>query len=96
MATRIIEFGGDDRADDLPIIPYVQYITAQTPLTATGTSAQSAAFDLSTTVVVIDTDEQVYVHFGSNPTATTSHIRIPAGGRAEFSVTPGHKVAVRT
>ena len=96
MATRIIEFGGDDRPDELPLIPYQQYITAQTPITATATSAQSSAFNAATSLVVIDSDEAVHVHVASNPTATTSHMVCPAGGRLDLSVKAGDKVAVRT
>ena len=97
MATRIIEYGGADRNDGLPVIPSRQFITAQTPLTATATSAQSAAFNLGTTLVCVQSDEQIYVRVGTaNPTATTSNYRIAAGGEAYFSVNGGDRVALRT
>lgn len=96
MATRILECGGTivARTDGLPVYP--QEWTAQAAMTATGTSAQSAAFASGTNLVVIDTDEQVYVKIGNNPTATTNDLRIPAGQRQEFTVTAGNKVAIRT
>ncbi len=96
MATRIIEYGGDDRADSLPLVPAIQEVAEQTALTATGTSAQSAAFSGGTTIICVQSDEQVYVRLGSNPTATANSYRIPAGGEQFFSVRPAWKVAVRT
>ena len=97
MATRIIEYGGRSMGD-YPVIPACQYVTEQAALTATATSQQSAAFNVATKLVIVDSDEQVYVALGSNPTAATTSLRIPAGQRAEFAV-PGNgtwKVAVRT
>ena len=98
MATRIIEFGGDDRSDDLPVVPSSQRITSQSAITATGTSAQSAAFDNATSLVCVQSDEAVYVLFGTNPTATTNDYRIQAGGEQFFTIPYGKswKVAVRT
>ena len=95
MPTRIIEFGGSDRTDDLPVVPARQYVTAQTALTATATSAQGAIVNAATTLVCVQSDEAVYIRFGSNPTATVNDYRIPAAGEQFFSVGPGDRVAVR-
>lgn len=94
MATRILEFGAAVGNDDLPVIP--QLITAQTALTASGSSAQSAAFAEGTVMICIDSDEAVYVAIGANPTATTNHYRVKAGTERFFLAQAGQKVAIRT
>jgi hypothetical protein len=96
MATRIIEYGDKRRTDSFPVVPSTTKITAQTPLTANGTSAQSAAFNAATNMICVQSDEAVYVNIGTNPTATTSDYRIQAGGEQWFDVVAGQKVAVRT
>jgi hypothetical protein len=95
MATRILEYSGYwSGGDNPPCLPSVADVV-QSPLTASGTSQQSAAFATGTTLVVVDSDEKVHVAFGANPTATTSYVAIPAGARAEFNLTgAGQKVAV--
>lgn len=96
MPTRILEFSGSTvaRTDGLPVYP--QEWTAQAAMTATGTSAQSSAFASGTCMVEVESDEQIYVKIGANPTATTNDMRIPAGGSRTFTVTAGNKVAIRT
>lgn len=94
MATRIIEYGGRDRTDGLAAIPAV--VATQAAITATITSAQSAAFNAATNLVCVDSDEAVHVAFGTNPTATTDNFKVAAGDAAFFTVKSGDKVAVRT
>lgn len=95
MATRIIEYG--NLIGNAPtIIPSTTKVTAQAAMTATGTSAQSAAFSDATSVVCIQSDEAIYAAFGSNPTATANDYRIQAGGEQFFHVSPSWKVAIRT
>ena len=98
MATRIIEYGGKDRADTFPVVPATQKITSQAALTATATSAQSVAVNASTSIVLVQSDEAVYVALGTNPTATTNDYRLQVGGEQYFSVPPNGawKIAVRT
>lgn len=98
MATRIIEYGGGPANRNVAAVPASQGVTSQSALTATGTSAQSAAVNASTSIVLIQSDETVYVSFGTNPTATTNDYRIQAGGEQYFDVPLGQswKVAVRT
>lgn len=99
MATRIIEYGGPGiLGNHYPVIPADMKVTEQTAMTATGTSAQSAAVANATGFVIVDTDEQIYVALGTSPTATANSLRIGAGSRAEFSVPPGlsWKVAIKT
>ncbi len=94
MATRIIEYGGKDRADSLPIVPPA--IRSQTAMTATGASAQSAATGLDCDMVCVQSDEAIYVAVGANPTATANDYRIAAAGEQFFDIRPGDKVAIRT
>lgn len=94
MAVRILE--STDTGRDMPIRRPATVV--QTPITASGTSAQSAAFAASTRIVTVQADEAVHVKFGSNPTATTSDHKIAAGGQEDFAVEPNEskKVAVIT
>jgi hypothetical protein len=96
MATRIIEYGAS--ASVLPLVPAVNKVTAQSALTATGTSQQSSAVQVGTAIVLVQSDEAVYVAFGTNPTATTNDYRLQAGTEQFFAVPPGQswKAAVRT
>ena len=95
MATRILEYTGEyAKGDNPPCLPSVCDVV-QSALTASGTSQQSAAFAVGTTLVVIDSDQKVHVKFGSNPTATTADLAIAAGSFREFNLTgTGQKVAV--
>lgn len=97
MSVRILEMRRGNSSwgvfDNLEALPFD---TVQSPLTANGTSQQSAAFHEDTTVVTVEADEAVHVTAGTNPTATTSHPKIPAGGVRSFRVTGGHKLAVIT
>jgi hypothetical protein len=99
MATRIIEYGGPGVwGPSFNIVPAEQRVVSQSALTATGTSAQSAAFNAATGLVLVQSDEAIYVLLGANPTATTDNYRIQAGNEQFFSIPGGQswKVAVRT
>lgn len=93
MAVRIIEFGGWGSSSRFPSYP--SPLATQTPLTATTTSQQSAVLGTGTSDVLIDSDEDVHVAVGSNPTATTGHMKVKAGYPTPFAAAPGYKVAVR-
>lgn len=93
MAVRILESA--PIGDRFPV-RRGEIVTAQTAITATSTSAQSAAFNALTGIVHVQADEAVHVAFGASPTATTAHFKIAAGETHDFIVTPGHKMAVRT
>lgn len=69
---------------------------ADQTVTTSGTSAQSAAFNANTAFIAISTPaaQAVCCKFGANPTATTSHLRLPANGLFFFGVKPGQKVAL--
>lgn len=66
---------------------------AQAPVAVSGVSAQSAAFQAGTRFVRIVATTDVYLAFGSNPTATSTGILLPAGVVEVFPVNGGEKVA---
>lgn len=91
MATAIVrEYDGIDIQS--PVEPGV---TTQS-VTTSASSAQSAAFNGRTTLIAISTPaaQAIAVLFGKNPTATTSHLRLPANSLFFFRVSPGDKVAM--
>ena len=80
----------------VPQIAREPAVTTQ-QVTASGTSAQSSAFNASTNYVRLIADVAVYIAFGSDPTAVdASDLYLPAGTAEYFGITPGHKVAVIT
>lgn len=79
----------------------VYYQAAKMPAVASqtvaisGSSAQSAAFSTTTGLIRIHTDAICNVVIGgTNPTATTSAMRLIAGQTEYFVVTAGDKLAV--
>ena len=66
---------------------------ASQSVATSGSSAQSAAFGTDTTVVRLMASQDVYLAFGSNPTATSTGLHLPAGVPEYFAVTAGEKVA---
>lgn len=71
-------------------------VVDQTPITTTGTSAQSAAFAPATKLVRIHTDGIISVKFGAAPTADVNTKRMAANTTEYFGVRPGDKVALIT
>lgn len=71
-------------------------LTEQTPITISGTSAQSAAFNVKTRVIRVHADAICSILVGANPTATTANKRLAANSTEYFSVQPGDKLAVIT
>lgn len=67
--------------------------TDQSPVTFT-TATQSAAFGGTTRYVTIVGSAAFHYLVGSNPTATTNHLKIPADTPWSFGVTPGDKLSV--
>ena len=84
--------------DGFSSVPAWSQVKVQTPITATTTAASSSAFQMHSNMLCINSDEAVYVAFGTAPTATTSDFRVPANGTQFFDVQPGvsWKVSVRT
>ena len=60
------------------------------------TSTQSAALNADARYVRVIADANCHIQVGSNPTATTSHLRLIADMPEYFAVTPGHKIAAVT
>lgn len=58
-----------------------------------GSSAASPAFSSQTSVVRVVSTTDCFVRFDANPTATTSHMYLPAGVVEYFLVTSGHRIA---
>ena len=69
-------------------------LVVQTPVTISGTSAQSDAFSAQTKFIRVHADVIASIAFGENPTATTDDDRLVAGQTEYFGVYPGMKVAV--
>lgn len=91
MGFRIMESGGTGDGIHLRRAPF---IATQNLTAATGTSAQSSAFNAGTRIVTIQSDEACYILFGANPTAVTATgFKVGAGETHDMVVTPGHKVA---
>lgn len=65
----------------------------QTPITTSGTSAQSSAFSGDTKMIRAWCDTQSAIVVGSNPTATTNNMPMAAGAGEYFNVIPGQKAA---
>ena len=97
MATRIIEYGGRS-AGDYPVVPADHYVTKQPAMTATASSARSAAFNDATTLVCVQSDEAINceVDGTATPTATADSYVINAAAEQWFKVVPGAKVAIKT
>lgn len=93
MAVKIIELAGigatDGSAKDAPIINAATVITSQS-VTIGGVA--SAAFDLRTRYVEIDSDTACRVEFGSAPAGTGHTFYIPATTPRQFGVNAGDKV----
>jgi len=66
---------------------------AEQALSISGTSAQSSAFGSTTTLIRVTTDSTCSILVGSNPTATTSNLRLSADAVEYFYVKPGDKLA---
>jgi len=77
-------------AGNMPV--FAEPGTDQTPLTFS-TTAQSAAFATGTKFIVIVSSADFHYVVGSNPTATTNALKIPANAPLAIGVTAGHKIA---
>jgi len=71
-------------------------VVEQTPVTVSGTSAQSAAFGANTRYIMFTCDGIFSWTIGNNPTATTSKMRFAADQVYHIQVQPGDKIAFIT
>jgi hypothetical protein len=60
-----------------------------TSVTASGTTAQSAAFNAQTSFVMVHAQEAVCLAWGTNPTATTAKQRMAAGETRFYGIPAG-------
>lgn len=93
--TEFVSVGGTGNFPVQGALADGQY-TEQTPITTSGSSQQSAAFQTNTKFVRIHTDGIMSIAFGVNPTATVNTMRLAANQTEYFSVIPGQKLAVIT
>jgi hypothetical protein len=70
-------------------------LTDQTPLSFSATAAASAAFNDGTSYIAITSDADFHYLVATNPTATTTHMRIKADTLLYLGVKSGHKISVR-
>lgn len=68
----------------------------QAPITLSGASQQSAAFNVDTRFVAITADGIFSYLVGADPTVTADMLRVTAGQIIFVGVKPGHRVAVIT
>ena len=96
MATLFITGFAQEGIDALGrVVPAVrQPPVAEQTVTIGASSAQSAALNDNTTIVRLHTDSACHVSFGSNPTATTSNMRMGAGQTEYFIVPAGSSLKV--
>ena len=76
--------------------PSIAPVVEQTPITSSGSSQQSAAFNAKTNRIRVHTDGIISFQVGANPTASTSTSRMAANATEYFAVSPGAKIAVIT
>lgn len=74
-------------------VPRISDKTVQN-VTISGTSAQSSALQDGTTYVRIIADVAAYIEFGTNPTASSSTMYLPAGIFVDYSVPPGESYKI--
>lgn len=90
MSVKANEFivGGASEPSWQAIIPGASQVVA-----FTGSSAQSVALAAATTLIRVTSNQDCFLAFGSNPTATNTAFFLPAGAVDYLGVTPGTKVA---
>lgn len=95
MTTRIFEMAAATIGGSFVGVRRVPFVAKQS-MTPTASSETSAAFNAATNLVTIQADEDVFIAFGADPTATNSDFKVKAGEERDFIVGQGLKVAVKT
>jgi hypothetical protein len=75
-------------------VPMEPALVEQTPVDFTSGSTQSAAFNDATTLVLLESDTDCHITFGTNPTSTTDKEPLKAGVTKYRSVKPGSALKV--
>lgn len=96
MATLFITEFAQEGIDALGrVVPAAKQLPVAEQTVAIGASnAQSSALNANTTIVRLHTDSNCHVKFDSNPTATTSLMRMGAGQTEYFIVPAGSSLKV--
>jgi hypothetical protein len=91
----VTEFQFLENANDIGGVPQAARLPGTTNVvTFTTSSVQSAVFGANTRFVRVVSDVAACLAYGSNPTATTSGLRLAAESPEYFGVTPGQRLAV--
>lgn len=92
----ITEFQKMENANDIGGVPQVAKLPGTTQVVTFTTTTQSTAFAYNTRFVRVTADADCHIAYGSNPTATTSSLRMAAETVEYFGVNPGDKIAAVT
>lgn len=91
----ITEFQYMENANDIGGVPQIARLPGTTQVvTYTTSSVQSTAFGALTRFVRVISDTPCAVAYGTNPTATTSSMKLSANVAEYFGVATGNKIAV--
>lgn len=93
MATCLITEFANSQADDQGRNIPVGKSVLTTQAVTYSSSSQSAAFQDGAKFIRVIADADVYLEFGSSPTATATAIKLPANTVEYFGVEQGQKVA---
>lgn len=86
--------GVQSRDQSSQIIPNVfEPSGTTTKLTSSGASTASSAFSKDTTLRIV-ADAACHYAIGTNPTATTSSVYLPANAGEQIKIRSGNKIAV--
>lgn len=92
----ITEFNYMENANDIGGVPQIAKLPGTTQKVTFTTSTQSTAFAYNTRFVRVMADADCHIAYGSNPTATTSSLKMASGTVEYFGVAPGDKIAAVT
>lgn len=94
----ITEFSsqGVDGGSKAPVVPVPQMPPLAQQVVTFTTTTQSAALNASTRFVRLIADADCHIEVGSNPTATTSSMKLISGQPEYFGIGPGQKIAAVT
>lgn len=97
---RISEFShlqtaaGVGHAAESAQIPMHPQVVVQAPITLSGVSQKSQAFNANTNFVLLDAEAACHFVVGVDPVATTDSERLLADNQRYIGVPPGYKIAV--
>src|SRR5665811_1614582 len=92
----ITEFTDTPNYHNLPIPKWSSRVVEQSPVTVSGTHAESAAFGANTRYITFTCDGIFSWTMGSSPVATTSKMRFPADTIFTIGVQGGDKISFIT